>query len=319
MVEISQMLIIGGVFLTVSLLFAAILHLIEAKKAFNRRVKGLFVIEEEKEKVSGREKLMNIVSIVAEKIPTSLSAKYDSLLYDAGLTTPTSSQYLMIKLLVCFFLAIVLMPFLGWIALLVSFLSFKLADYHLKYLRKRRLQRVVPQLASALGTLSNSMRSGFSFMQAMQLAAEELPDPLGTEFTKTLKQIEHGMTVEEAFHQLMNRVPNRELNIVLTALLIQRSTGGSLASLLDTMRETIEGRMKVKEEVKALTAQGKASAWIIGALPAGLLLLLSLINPEFFAPLYKEPLGWVLLGMAAFLEAVGIFIIRKMINIDVYS
>src|SRR5690606_16452868 len=104
------------------------------------------------------------------------------------------------------------------------------------------------QLAPALGTMASAMRSGFSFIQAMQLIGREVPDPIGPEFERTVREINLGISMEEAFKNLLRRLPNEDLEIVAPALLIQRPTGGNLAELRETMEETVRGRIRIKEE-----------------------------------------------------------------------
>jgi tight adherence protein B len=165
--------------------------------------------------------------------------------------------------------------------------------------------------------MANSMRAGFSFMQAMQLVGKEVPDPLGPEFERTLKDINYGLSIEEAFKNLFQRLPDKELGLVINALMIQRSSGGNLATLLETMQETIRGRVRIKEELRTLTAQGRMSSWIISLLPVALGLYLYFMNPEYFGPLLNHPLGKVMLSFGVIFGILGWLLIRKIVNIEV--
>ncbi|WP_147534442.1 type II secretion system F family protein [Bacillus marasmi] len=182
---------------------------------------------------------------------------------------------------------------------------------------KKRLARCTTQLPQALGTMATSMKSGYSFLQAMQVIAQEVPDPIGTEFKKTLREINLGIPLEEAFANLINRLPTDDIKIVANAIIIQRTTGGNLTQILDTIQETITDRVRIKEELRALTAQGKMSAWIISLLPAILGVLLNMMNPEYFNPMIAHPLGWTLLGVGLVSGVIGWFVIQKIVNIEV--
>lgn len=181
----------------------------------------------------------------------------------------------------------------------------------------KRMQRASQQLSEALGTMSNSMRAGFSFMQAIKLIAEEYPDPLGPEFKKTLKDIQYGVSIEEAFGQLAERLPDRELDMTVKAMLVQRTAGGNLADLFETIQETVIGRLQIKDEVKTLTAQGRLSTWIITALPIALGVYLAAFNEEYFSPLYSHPLGILLMILGAMGIFIGWISLRRIVRIEV--
>ncbi|NMD70123.1 secretion system protein [Bacillus sp. DNRA2] len=192
-----------------------------------------------------------------------------------------------------------------------------LPTIYLKRKIKTRLARCTTQLPQALGTMATSMKSGYSFLQAMQVIAQEVPDPIGTEFKKTLREINLGVPLEEAFANLINRLPTDDIKIVANAIIIQRSTGGNLTQILDTIQETITDRVRIKEELRALTAQGKMSAWIISLLPVIIGVVLNLMNPEYFNPMISHPLGWTLLGAGLISGIIGWFVIQKIVNIEV--
>jgi len=181
----------------------------------------------------------------------------------------------------------------------------------------RRMDRFAEQLPVAIGIMTTSIRAGFSFMQAMQLSGKEMSDPLGAEFTKTIQEIQFGVSFEEAFRRMTDRVTDPNLGILVTALLVQHGTGGNLAQILDTIQETIEERSRMKEEINTLTSQGKLSSIIITFLPIALFFLLQLINPSYFAPMMRHPLGWVMLGIAAAMTTLGWLFIQKIVKIEV--
>lgn len=203
------------------------------------------------------------------------------------------------------------------ISILAMFIGFLIPSLYLKYRRRKRLQQLPLQLIDTLGMISNSMRAGFSFLQAMQLAGKEMPSPIGPEFERVVREIGLGVSFEKAFEDLLKRLPSRELEVVLQAIIAQRKSGGNLAALLDTMEETIRGRVRVLGELKTLTAQGKMSSWVITLLPFGLGLYLYMVSPEYFGPMITHPLGISMIVVAITCTIVGWFLIQKIVKIEV--
>ncbi|MCL7746726.1 type II secretion system F family protein [Halalkalibacter alkaliphilus] len=203
------------------------------------------------------------------------------------------------------------------LAIVFGLLAWKLPTFYLKKKKSARIAASAAQLPQVLEIMANSMKSGFSFMQAMQLVSREMPDPIGIEFQRTIKEINLGISTEEAFENLLQRLPNKDLEIVVTAVLIQRSTGGNLAVILETIQETITERVRMKDELKALTSQGRMSALVITLLPVILGLLLNVMNPDYFSPMFSHPLGLVLLGGGIFSGLLGWIFIQKVVTIEV--
>lgn len=173
------------------------------------------------------------------------------------------------------------------------------------------------QLGDVLVMIANSMRSGFSFMQAMDLIAKEMKPPVSMEFFKTIAEIRLGSDVETALLNLGKRVQSPDLDLVITAVLIQREVGGNLAQILDNIAETINERIKMKREIKTLTAQGRLSGWILAALPVVLAVFAAIVNPAYMRPFIDDPLGRVILAAAVIAELIGFLLIRRIVNIDV--
>ncbi|MBP2632307.1 MAG: Type secretion system protein [Firmicutes bacterium] len=181
----------------------------------------------------------------------------------------------------------------------------------------RRRVAVSNQLGDALSMMSNAMRSGFSFMQAMDLIEKEMKPPISVEFFKTIAEIRLGADAETALLNMGRRVQSSDLDLVITAVLIQRQVGGNLAQILDTIAGTINERIKMKREIKTLTAQGRLSGWVLAALPFGVGGLLSIINPSYLKPLFDEPMGQMMVIGALIFELIGFLIIRKIVMLDV--
>lgn len=191
-----------------------------------------------------------------------------------------------------------------------------IAFLFLKQEQRKRSTAFDRQLADSLGTMANSLRAGFGFLQAIEMISQESRPPLATEFQKTLKEIRLGVTTEDALQHLCQRIASQDLELIITALLIQRQVGGNLAEVLDRISHTIKERNRIRGEIKTLTAQGRISGMVIGALPFGLGLFLMIVNPEYIGALFQHPMGLALIGAGFAAQAVGVVVIRKIVNIQ---
>ncbi len=190
----------------------------------------------------------------------------------------------------------------------------------LMYLRMKQHQKIARfnnQIGDTLVMVSNSLKAGYGFLQAIDMVAKEMAPPIRTEFARTIQEINLGTTTEDALIRLSERVPSPDLDLVITAMLIQRQIGGNLSEILDNISQTIRERVKIKGEVKALTAQGRLSGLIIGLLPVGIGAFLLLVNPNYIMQLFTDPRGKFLLGYAVLAELIALLVIRKIITIEV--
>ncbi|MDD4568715.1 MAG: type II secretion system F family protein [Tepidanaerobacteraceae bacterium] len=181
--------------------------------------------------------------------------------------------------------------------------------------RSRRLMNFNGQISDALTIMSNSLRSGFSFIQAMDMVRKELPDPIKKEFTRTFREINLGTSTEEALQNLSTRVNSEDLDLVVTAVLIQRQVGGNLAEVLDNISETLRERIRMKREIRTLTAQGRISGLIIEMLPIFMAVFLFFTNKQYIMQLFTDKIGQIMLAVAVLNELIGIYIIRRIVNI----
>ncbi len=183
--------------------------------------------------------------------------------------------------------------------------------------KNQRLKKFNTQLGDALNLMVNSLRAGYSTLQAMEVISHEMPDPIANEFGRVVLEIQLGVDFETAMANLMRRMPSTDLDLVITAMSVQREVGGNLAEVLDAISFTIRERVRIKGEIKSLTAQGRATGVIITVLPFGLVGLLSVINPEFIEPLLKDECGWIMIGTSLLLISLGYFVINKITDIEV--
>jgi tight adherence protein B len=183
--------------------------------------------------------------------------------------------------------------------------------------RKRRLKKFEKQLPEALDLLARGLRAGHAFPTGLQQVAKEMDDPLGTEFFKTFREFNHGLDLNTALLNLCHRIDLRDLSFFTTAVLIQRETGGNLTEILEKIAILIRERFKLKNQVKALTAEGRLSGLILLLLPPLLAGMLMVINPEYGKVLINHPTGRVMCGVAVVLQLLGMWCIHKIVNIKV--
>ena len=202
-------------------------------------------------------------------------------------------------------------------AVLLAALGAGLLQMVLQSRRQTRLRRFETQLPDALMLLTSALRAGYSFSSAMQTVADELPPPLAAEFAWASGEEKLGVPLETALDRVLTRVPSPDLDLVVTAILIQLPLGGNLAEVLDAIAETIRERVRVTGEVQTLTAEGRLSAGILIVLAPALAALLFLRSPDYFSPLLQSPFGHLLIGSAIAGQIVGGLLIRHMVRLDV--
>ncbi len=182
--------------------------------------------------------------------------------------------------------------------------------------RTKRRHRIESQLPDALDLIANAVRSGQTFARGLKLVADELPAPMSTEAATALAEIQVGVSVDAALDNLSRRTRLYDIELIVAAVQIQQSVGGDLGEVLRNISATIRERGRIKAEVRALTAQGRLSGWVIGLLPIGLAVGLALINPDYMRPLFTEPLGRMLIGAAATLWVLGFVVVRRVVTVD---
>lgn len=187
----------------------------------------------------------------------------------------------------------------------------------LAFKAKRRLKKFEKQLPDALELLSRGLKAGHAFASGLQLVADEMPNPIGGEFFKTFKEYNHGMDLNTALLHLCQRLDLRDLRFFTTAVMIQRETGGNLAEILDKIATLIRERFKLRNQIQALTAEGRLSGVILLLLPPATALALFYLNPDYVMLLVNHPMGRMMAITALFFQALGIITIRKIVRIKV--
>lgn len=211
---------------------------------------------------------------------------------------------------------------LGWLlgrgslaAMLLFGIGVFLPPYSLRLIGMQRVKQLSKQLPQALSILSNGLRAGFSFMQAMSIVSREMEAPIADEFGRILKESQLGKPMDEALQDFEERANDEDASFLVSTLLIQMQVGGDLAEILDIIAHTIRERTKLKGQINTLTSQSKFSALIIGVLPVAIAVILFMMNPEYMGLLFSEPLGLMMVGAAAVMMVTGIFALYKIVNI----
>ena len=182
---------------------------------------------------------------------------------------------------------------------------------------RRRRKKFTNQLGDMLTMVANALRAGFSFMQAFELIAREMDAPMGREVQLVVNEVNLGNTLESALDNMQRRVVSPDFELVVTAVLIQRQVGGDLASILDTISETIAERVRMRREVMTLTAQGRASGWVLVIIPFALSGAIYVISPGYLDPLLTTEIGHMFIVGAVLLELIGIVVIRRIVDIKI--
>lgn len=216
--------------------------------------------------------------------------------------------------------------FIGWVlapdtivfVLLTAVLGFFTPRFYVRMAQGRRLKAFNNQLGDFLNLMVNGLRAGYSVNQAMEAVANELPAPLSIEIGRVVQEMQIGLTMEVALANLLRRVRSEDLDLIVTAMNVQREVGGNLAEILDTISHTIRERVRIKGEINVLTAQGRITMYVIVFLPIAITIFLYLINREYISRLFNSGFcGWAMVVCTALSITAGYFTIRRIVSIEV--
>jgi tight adherence protein B len=185
------------------------------------------------------------------------------------------------------------------------------------FLRRQRFKKFEAMFPQAIELLVRSTRAGHPFTTSMEMIATELAEPIGGEFRRIHEEQKFGLPVRDALMNLAERVPIMDVKFFVTSLMLQRETGGNLAEILEQLAHVIRERFKILRQVRVYTAQGRLTMIILMSLPPGLVLFMSVANPDFMKPLLTDPMGHFLIGFGLLLQTIGFFVIRRVIDIKV--
>jgi tight adherence protein B len=246
-----------------------------------------------------------------------VSAMQESLL-QAGMKL-RAGNFLVLCLLaggVCGFAALVWSrnPAITWAALVIgTFLPYAVVSYR----RQKRFEKIEELFPEAIDTLARAVRAGHAFTTALEMISNETSEPLASEFRKLFEEQKFGMPVRDALMNLTERVPLVDIKFFVTAVMLQRETGGNLAEILDNLSYVIRERFKIQRQVRVHTAQGRLTMALLMGMPPTVVAILLVFSPEFVRPLFADPIGHSLLVVSIALQTIGYFVIRKIIKIQV--
>jgi tight adherence protein B len=205
-----------------------------------------------------------------------------------------------------------------------AFIGFMIPRFWLNRRKAGRLGAFNKQLPDTITLLANGLRAGSSFLQAVELVVRESRPPISTEFSRVIREVNLGLPFEQAMENMVRRVRSDDLELMATAINIQHTVGGNLAEILDSIAFTIRERIRIKGEIRTLTAQQRLSGYVVGFLPIGLAGFLFVAAPHFMDPMFQKPpealglpLGLVILCFGGFMMFIGFMLIRRIVDIEV--
>lgn len=202
---------------------------------------------------------------------------------------------------------------MGFFAVIATALPF----LHIQRKRKNRLKKFLQLLPDALDLMSRGLSAGHAFTEALQMVSTEMPEPIATEFRKTYEEQNLGLSLKLALQNLVERVPILDLRMCVTAVLIQRETGGNLSELLEKVAYTIRERFRIMEDLKTMTLSSRWSAWLLCALPIFLAVYVSFMNPGYMDVMWRDARGNKLLAIAAIMQVLGMLMVQKIMKIRI--
>ena len=203
------------------------------------------------------------------------------------------------------------------VAVILAVVAAALPFLQVSVTRNKRLRKINAQLPDTLDLLGRSLAVGHAFSEALNQVASEMPEPIAGEFRITFEEQNLGLPTKAALDRLSERVPLTDLRLCITAMHIQRETGGNLAEILETVSQTIRERFKLMEDFRTMTTSSRGSAWILCGLPFLIVFLLTLLNPEYMSVLLHDKRGHYILGTAAVMQILGMITIKKILSIKV--
>jgi tight adherence protein B len=205
-------------------------------------------------------------------------------------------------------------PVIIWVAMLIGFV---LPYSYISYRRNKRFEKFEELFPEAIDTLARAVRAGHAFTTALEMISNEVSEPVCSEFRKLYEEQKFGMPVRDALLNLTERMPLVDVKFFVTAVMLQRETGGNLAEILDNLSYVIRERFKIQRQVRVYTAQGRLTMALLMGMPPVIVTVMLVLNPGFIRPLFADPIGHVLLVAGIALQTIGYFVIRKIIKIQV--
>ncbi len=278
----TWIIIIGGTILIILLIIGVIISANSERAMVEERLNQY--LDDDKQDIDREAQRYVITNWVSKRVErTSFGDKIARELARADLKFKVA-EYLVL-IVASMFIGALLAWFLGnqmaVSALIGAVLGSIAPRFYVKQQQKQRLQKFNDQLPDMLNLMVNGLRAGYSTMQAMEAVSKELPAPICDEFRRVVQEMQIGITMETALENLLRRIPSDDLDFVVTAINVQREVGGNLSEILDNISFTIRERIRIKGEVRVLTAQVRTSGTVLSLIPFGLTLVLWFLNPEY--------------------------------------
>jgi tight adherence protein B len=205
-------------------------------------------------------------------------------------------------------------PLMGWVGLILGFF---LPYAYVSHRRSKRFEKFEELFPEAIDTLARAVRAGHAFTTAIEMIGSEVSEPVASEFRKLFEEQKFGLPVREALLNLTERIPLVDVKFFVTAVMLQRETGGNLAEILDNLSYVIRERFKIMRQVRVYTAQGRLTMMLLMGLPPLIIIVMYVMNPGFIRPLFADPIGHTLIVAGITLQTLGYFVIRKVVRIQV--
>jgi tight adherence protein B len=215
------------------------------------------------------------------------------------------------------FLAVSMLSTSTLLAMLLAVIATMLPFLHILTKRRKRLHKFLQLLPDALDLMSRGLSAGHAFTEALQMVASEMPEPISMEFRKTYEEQNLGLSLKLALENLVQRVPLLDLRMCVTAVMIQRETGGNLSELLEKVAHTIRERFRIMEDLKTMTLSSRWSAWLLCALPIFLAVYVTVMNPGYMDVMWRDPRGHWLLAIAGIMQILGMLLVQKIMKIRI--
>jgi tight adherence protein B len=313
------------VFIVVSLAVFAGLSLLDQRNVRARILRDRLSAVQKPEEEEGadfaflRDEVMSRIPALDSMLRRSERVSLLQKMLTQGEVDIRAGNFLMVCVLSALLFGVILMVaggnvLFGWAGLLLGFF---LPYAYASHMRAKRFQRFEERFPEAIDTLARAVRAGHAFTTALELIANEVSEPVAGEFRQLYEEQKFGLPVRDALINLTQRVPLVDVKFFVTAVMLQRETGGNLAEILDGLSYVIRERFKILRQVRVHTAQGRLTMVLLMALPPVIVMIMQIMNPGFIRPLFTEPLGHAFIVAGITLQTIGYFFIRKIIRIQV--
>jgi len=323
----NPMILIGGGIVIIVLLIIGVVVSISSERSLVEERLGRFLDEDQKQGAAGEEASRSIVTEWMNRRVAS-STRGDRVareLARADLKIKVVEYYALV------FMSVVTVAIIAWLVqpliaspIIGGVVGFFIPRFYVRRLQIIRLNKFNDQLSDMLNLVVNGLRAGYSTMQALEAVSRELPTPISDEFRRVVQEMQIGISMDKALENLLRRIPSEDLDFVVTAINVQREVGGNLAEILDTISFTIRERVRIKGEIRIMTAQVRTSGAVLSLIPVFLAIALWFVSPEYISTFFNnspstpQPLcGIIAVGTIVGMIVAGYFVMMKIADIEV--